>query len=118
SLVVFGDGTQTRDYVYIDDVVDALVAAATAPDVNRQVINVGSGQETSVNQLVGTIERVVGRSVQVLYVYAQSGGVSRLVADLTRARQLLNYTPRVDLATGLQLLLEQDHRFAALRARR
>lgn len=118
SLVVFGDGTQTRDFVYIDDVVDALVAAATAPDVNRQVINVGSGQETSVNQLVETIERVLGHSVQVLYVHAQSGGVSRLVADLTRARKLLHYTPRVDLVTGLQLLLEKDPQFVTLRRRR
>ena len=118
SLVVFGDGTQTRDYVYIDDVVDALVAAATASDVNRQIINVGSGRETSVNQLVETIEHVVGHSVQVLHVHAQSGGVSRLVADLTRARRLLNYTPRVDLTTGLQLLLEKDPQFAALRRRR
>lgn len=118
SLVVFGDGTQTRDYVYIEDVVDALVAAATASGVNRQIINVGSGRETSVNQLVETIEHVIGHSVQVLYVHAQSGGVSRLVADLTRARQLLNYTPRVDLTTGLQLLLEGDPQFAALRRRR
>ncbi len=118
SLVVYGDGTQTRDFVYIDDVIRALIAAATAPGVNRQIINVGSGQETSVNQLVETIERVVGRSVQVLYVHAQSGGVSRLVADITRARQLLNYAPRVDLATGLQLLLENDPQFVALRRRR
>ncbi len=118
SLVVFGDGTQTRDYVYVDDVVDALVAAATAPDVDRQVINVGSGQETSVNQLVETIEHVVGHNVQVLHVHAQSGGVSRLVADLTRAQKLLHYTPRVDLVTGLQLLLEKDPQFATLRRRR
>jgi len=118
SLVVFGDGTQTRDYVYIDDVVDALVAAATAPGVNRQIINVGSGRETSINQLVETIEQVIGHSVQVLYVHAQSGGVSRLVADLTRARQLLSYTPRVDLTTGLQLLLEKDPQFAVLQRRR
>jgi len=49
SLVVFGDGEQTRDYVYIDDIVEAMVAAATAQGVNRQVINVGSGRETSIN---------------------------------------------------------------------
>lgn len=118
SLVTYGDGSQTRDYVYIDDVVEALVAAAVAPRVNRQVINVGSGQETSVRQLVTAIERVTGFEAQVIHVHAESGGVTRLVADLTRARDLLGYRPRVDLTTGLQRLLEEDPQFRRLWQRR
>jgi UDP-glucose 4-epimerase len=114
SLVTYGDGSQTRDYVYIDDVIEALLAAATAPDVNRQVINVGSGQETSVVQLINAIERATGREAQMIHVHAEGGGVSRLVADLTRARFLLGYQPRVDLLTGLRRLLEDDPQFARL----
>jgi UDP-glucose 4-epimerase len=111
SLVVFGDGEQTRDFVYIDDVVEALVTAATAQEIDRQVINVGLGQETSLNELVHTIERVTGRETHALHVHAEDGGVSRLVADLTLARRWLSYRPRVDLETGLRLLLEQDVQF-------
>jgi len=105
SLVVFGDGEQTRDYVYIDDVVEAMVAAATAQGIDRQVINVGSGQETSVNALVRAVERTTGREAQVLHVRAEDGGVSRLVADLTLARRWLKYEPQVDLEKGLWHLL-------------
>ena len=111
SLVIFGDGSQTRDFVFVDDVVEALLLAATATNVNRAVINVGSGQETSVNDLVTFVTRVTGKRVHVLHNQAQSGGVSRLVADLTIARTLLGWTPSTDLAQGLRLTLERDPRF-------
>jgi len=111
SLVVFGDGTQTRDFVYIDDVVEALISAAMAPDVDRQIINVGSGEEVSINTLVRMIGKITGRRLSVLYNEKQSGGVSRLVANLEKARVLLGYQPRVDLQKGLQKLLAEDDRF-------
>ena len=114
SLIIFGDGLQTRDFVYVDDVVDAFIAAAMAPDVNRQIINVGSGQEVSINALVRLIAEVTGRRPSVLYNERQFGGVSRLVASLEKARMLLNYEPRVDLRTGLQRLLTEDVRFRSL----
>ena len=111
SLVVYGNGEQTRDFVYIDDVVEALVTAATAHGIDRQVINVGLGQETSVNELVRAIERITGRETHPLHVPSQSGGVNRLVADLASARGWLNYEPQVDLDMGLRLLLERDPQF-------
>jgi len=111
SLVVYGNGEQTRDFVYIDDVVEALVTAATAHGIDRQIINVGLGQETSVNELVRAIERITGRETHPLHVPSQSGGVNRLVADLASARGWLNYEPQVDLETGLRLLLERDPQF-------
>ncbi len=113
SLVIFGDGMQTRDFVYVDDVVEALVAAATAPGVDRQIINVGSGEEVSINTLVRTIAEITHRRPSVLYNEKQSGGVSRLVASLEKARALLNYRPRVDLRTGLQRFLAEDDRLRA-----
>lgn len=112
SLVVFGDGDQTRDFVYIDDVVDALVAAAAAEDVNRCTINVGSGQEVSINRLVDLIARTVRRPVDTIYNHEESGGVPRMVADLTLAREKLGFVPRVSLEEGLQRLLELDPRFS------
>jgi UDP-glucose 4-epimerase len=111
TLVVLGNGEQTRDFVYVDDVVEALVAAATAAGVDRQVINVGSGVEASVNTLVTTIEQVVARSVSVIYNKDQSGGVSRMCADITLARRLLGFEPQVGLEEGLHETIEQDPQF-------
>ena len=113
SLVVHGDGTQTRDYVYVDDVVDALVAAATARDVNRRVINVGSGRETSVQDLIAEMQKVLRRQVTPIYNQHESGGVSRMCADLSLAARTLGFHPRVSLAAGLRQMVERDKRFRA-----
>lgn len=112
SLVIFGQGNQSRDFVYISDVVQALVAAATADDLNGQVINVGSGQEVSINQLADILEEAIGRKTYRLYSNAQAGGVSRLVADISLAKKKLGFKPRIDLHKGIRLLLEQDRQFA------
>ena len=112
SIVIFGDGFQSRDFVYVDDVVAALVSAATARSVNRQVINIGSGVETSVDGLVDAIERVNGRSANRIHNREKSGGVPRLVADISRAQALLGFRPQTDLASGLQRTFEQDSRFS------
>ncbi|NLE52244.1 MAG: NAD-dependent epimerase/dehydratase family protein [Chloroflexi bacterium] len=117
SLVLHNNGTQTRDFVYLDDVVDALVAAATAPDIDRKIINVGSGVETSIRALALAVGEVTGRDVHLLNVGAESGGVSRMCADLTRARALLGYEPKVFLNEGLQRMVERDVRFKRLASR-
>jgi len=111
TLVVHGDGNQTRDYVFVDDVVSAMVAAATAPKVNGQVINVGSGTETSIRDLVKKVGEAVGREVDSLFNANSSGGVSRMKADLTLAAQKLNYKPSIKLDEGLRLTLRRDPRF-------
>lgn len=111
SLVIFGDGNQTRDFVYIDDVVDALIAAGTTEGIDGKIVNVGSGQEMSINELVRKLERVLGKSLNVLYNRTQSGGVSRLVADITLARKLLGFEPKVNIEKGLELMLTKDPQF-------
>ena len=111
SLVIFGEGTQTRDFVFLDDVVDALVAAATATDVNRAVINVGSGREISINDLAACVARVSGKQISVLHNQGQEGGVSRLVADVGLAQDLLGWAPSTELEEGLRLTMERDRRF-------
>jgi UDP-glucose 4-epimerase len=111
SIVIFGDGGQTRDFVYIDDVVDALIAASTAEGIEHTVINVGSGQEISINELAQKVAALLRRPLEPLYSPADSGGVSRLVADLTLARKKLGFHPRISLDQGLALLLERDPRF-------
>jgi UDP-glucose 4-epimerase len=111
TLVVFGDGTQTRDFVYVDDVVAALVAAATARDVNRLVINVGSGEETSIDDLIASIASATGRELHTLHNRTDTGGVSRLLADVKLAREKLGWVPHVRLEEGLRSIVEKDARF-------
>ncbi len=117
SVVVDGDGNQTRDFVYIDDVVRALVRAADAPGVDQQIINVGSGLEITVNALIERIAQTVGRKANILHNRETFGGVTRLVADVSKAQRLLDYAPSVDLVTGLQLLFTQDPLFQPVYAK-
>lgn len=105
SIIVHGDGKQARDFVYVDDVVAALTATATAPAVNRLTINVGSGVPTSINELVATVGKVLGKELTPLRVTAESGGVSRMHADLSRAKERLSYEPKVPLEEGLRRTL-------------
>jgi UDP-glucose 4-epimerase len=111
TLVAHGDGSQTRDYVYVDDVISALVAAATAPNVNGLVINVGSGVETSIRDLIKTVLDVTGGKAEVIYNAQTSGGVSRMRADLTLAQEKLSYRPSIKLDDGLRLTIKRDPRF-------
>jgi UDP-glucose 4-epimerase len=110
SLVVHADGNQTRDYVYIDDVVSGLVAASTAPNLDGLVINVGSGRQTSVRELVKTVLGVTGSDAEIIYNPKIAPGVSLMCADLTLAGQKLNYKPSISLEDGLRLTLQRDPR--------
>lgn len=111
SLVAYGDGRQTRDYVYVDDVVEALTSAATAQGVDRTVINVGSGQETSVAELIALIARIMDSQIEPLFSPAEDGGVSRMCADLSQAQAKLGFFPKMSLAEGVKRTLETDLRF-------
>ena len=111
TLVTHGDGTQTRDYVYVDDVVSAMVAAATAPNLDGMVINVGSGQECSVRDLVKLVLEVTGSKANVVYNAQSSGGVSRMQADIRLAQEKLRFQPSIKLEEGLRLTLQRDTRF-------
>jgi UDP-glucose 4-epimerase len=111
TIVVHGDGSQTRDYVFVDDAVRAMVAAATAVSINDSVINVGSGTETSVRSLARLSKELTGSQAEIIYNPRSEAGVSRMCADLTLAGEKLGYTPRVTLAEGLRLTLERDPRF-------
>ena len=111
TLVVHGDGAQARDYIYLDDVVSAMVAASTAPNLNGLVVNVGSGIGISVRGLVRQILDVTGSQPEVLYNSQISGGVSHLMADLSLAQETLNFRPSIRLEDGLRLTLQRDARF-------
>jgi len=111
SLVVHNSGTQTRDFVYLDDVVSALVQAGRASDVDEATVNIGSGREVSILDLVKSVQELTGAKTEAIYNHKASGGVNRMRADITRAELLLGYMPQFTLAEGLARTLELDPRF-------
>jgi len=112
TIVIHGNGSQTRDFVYVDDVIAALVAAANAPRVNRHIINIGSGKGTSISELVRLIQNITQKEINVIENPQTSPGVDRMQADITLAKENLGYEPRVSLIEGLRLTLEKDARFS------
>jgi UDP-glucose 4-epimerase len=104
--VIFGDGSQTRDFVYIDNVVDANLAAAIAPRAAGKVFNVASGRSVSLLSLVGAIGTIIGRSVEPRFEPARPGDIVYSEADITAAREALGYTPRIDFQEGLRRTID------------
>jgi UDP-glucose 4-epimerase len=111
TLVIHGKGEQTRDFVYLDDVVEAMVAAATAPSIDRLMINIGSGFETSVKELCQKVVEAVGSKAEWIFKEDQDPGPSRMCADIRLAKQKLGYQPRYSLQEGLARMILKDARF-------
>ncbi len=95
---VFGDGKQTRDYIYVEDVARANILSLNAEDV---IINIGTAIETSVNDIVSELKRVTNRDVQVVYSPRRNGEVDRIALEINRAEELLGWRPQVTLEDGL-----------------
>lgn len=100
---VFGDGEQTRDFVYVDDVVDAFVRAA---DRGTGIINVGTGEETSVNALYQAMADAAGVADPPVHAPARAGELERSSLAIGRAAAELGWSPQVDLATGTRAVLD------------
>jgi UDP-glucose 4-epimerase len=104
-LTIFGDGEQSRDFVYIDDVVDAWVAAISNPAAYGQVLNLGSGRRMSINEVADRVLVAFGsdRSKHPPHYRSARPGEQRHVeADIAKARSLLSWTPHTSFAAGLQ----------------
>jgi len=100
AITVYGDGTQTRDFTYIDDIVEANILAAGS-DVRGEVFNIGGGNRISVNDLIGAIEEVVGKSAVVEHSAEQKGDVKDTWSDTRKAEELLGWHARTGIAEGL-----------------
>lgn len=102
-LHVHGDGEQTRDYTYIDDAVDATLLAAIRPRAEGEVFNVGTGIETSVNELAQKIGVAVGRDIDVVHIDRRDiDNIRRRVVNIEKARRMLRWAPQVTLQAGLE----------------
>jgi nucleoside-diphosphate-sugar epimerase len=113
--VIYGDGEQSRDFTYIANVVDANLKAAETTKGIGQVINIANGQRITLNELLSVIKDLTGKhDVSAEYLEPRAGDVKHSLADITRARELLDFEPQVDLRTGLGLTMEwwKNSRFA------
>lgn len=114
--VIYGDGEQSRDFTYIANVVQANLKAAETTKGIGSVINVANGERISLNQLLQEVQDLTGRTdIAVDYQPPRAGDVLHSLADISRARELLGFEPRVGLREGLQLTIDwwKQSRFAA-----
>jgi nucleoside-diphosphate-sugar epimerase len=101
---IFGDGEQTRDFTYVQNVVDGVLRAAEAPAVGGLVVNVATGGRISLNELFGRIRDLAGAAgIVPVYAEARPGDVRDSQADISRARKRLGYEPIVPFEEGLRL---------------
>ncbi len=105
-LEVHGDGTQSRDFTYIDNVVEANLLAARAAGASGEVFNVGCGARVSLLTIITSLERLLGRPLERHHTPARAGDVAHTLADVGKAKRLLGYTPLVSFDEGLKRTFE------------
>lgn len=98
---IYGDGKQSRDFTYIDNVVAGNLAAAVAPDAPGRVFNVACGSQFTLLDLVAAINQVLGTNIEPLFAEARKGDVRESLADISAARKVLEYEPVIDFSEGL-----------------
>ncbi len=108
-LIVYGDGTQTRDYVYVDDICAAIYKALLLKR-GGEVYQLGSGKETSINELIREIKDIIGDKyyIDVEYQPFRKGEIRKNYADISKARKMLAYDPKVKLKVGLKMTWETN----------
>jgi len=101
-LEVHGDGRQSRDFTYIDNVVQANILAATTPGVSGNVFNVACGESNSVLDIAKAIEKILGKKLTINHLPARTGDVRRTWADISKTKKLLKYKPTVNFEKGME----------------
>jgi nucleoside-diphosphate-sugar epimerase len=115
--IIYGDGEQTRDFTYVANVVDGVLRAVEAPAAAGEVINVATGGRISLNELLLTMNRIVGSHLEAVYEESRPGDVHDSQADISKAKKLLGYVPIVPLDDGLKHTLDWCRSESGLTAR-
>lgn len=104
--VVFGDGEQSRDFVYVDNAVAANLLACEAPRISGKIFNIGTGQRVTLNQTLTHLAKLSGTKLEARYEPARDGDIRDSQADISQARELLKYEPAVSFEEGLGKTLD------------
>ena len=106
EITVYGDGTSLRDYTYIDDIVSGICAAAEYNKTNYEIINLGGGNPITVNEVIKTIEKALGKTAKIKYGSVQPGDVQKTISDITKAQNLLGYAPTTSFDEGIDKFIK------------
>jgi len=104
--IIFGDGEQSRDFTFVENVIHANLLACHAEDAAGEVFNIAYGGRTTINNLVRIIKELIGSDVEPIHKQERKGDVRHSQADISKARNILGYDPKVDLETGLERTVE------------
>ena len=100
-LTIYGDGQQTRDFTFINDIVTANIAAAKIPEAVGEVFNIGGGSRVSLLEVISTIEEIIGSNININHIETSMGDARHTLSDIAKAQKLLNYKPQTSLIDGL-----------------
>lgn len=101
AIPVFGDGQQTRDFTFVNDAVAANLAAATAPNAIGEIFNIGGGSRVVLAEVLATMEEIIGKPIKRNHIEKAMGDARHTAADVSKAREILGYQPKVSLKEGL-----------------
>lgn len=101
-ITMYGDGSTSRDYTYVDDIVSGIIAAARYDESGYEIINLGNNYPVSLSELITSIEAVTGKKATIERLPEQPGDVPKTFADISKAKRLLGYQPSTPLKTGLK----------------
>jgi UDP-glucuronate 4-epimerase len=101
-VTMYGDGSTSRDYTYVDDIINGVISAMQYNKSDFEIINLGNNYAVSLHELITALEKVAGRKAIIKNLPEQAGDVPKTFADIAKARTLLNYEPKTKLADGLQ----------------
>jgi len=105
AIQIFGDGSSLRDYTYIKDCIDCVFSAIENP-MDFEIINIGSGKTISLKELIEIIRKVTGKTIKISHIEEQPGDVPQTYADISKAKRLLGYNPKVTLEEGIKRFFE------------
>jgi UDP-glucose 4-epimerase len=103
---IYGDGTQSRDFTYVDNVVDANLLAARAKQTKGEVVNIACGQAVTVNEIIDMINELCDKNIRPIYTASRPGDVKHSLADITLAKKLIAFTPKVSFRQGLEKAID------------
>jgi len=104
-ITLYGDGTQTRDFTFVSDIVDANLKAASS-GISGSVFNIGGGSRITVNELVHIIEKKCGKKGAMVYQDTQKGDVMDTLADITKAKEILGWAPQISIQEGIHSFID------------
>jgi len=104
--IIFGNGEQSRDFTYVENVVQANLLSISAEHLGGEVINIACGKRTSLNQLLNILQEIIGSKVSPLYEEPRKGDVKHSLADIRKGKRFLNYEPKIEIEAGLKKTVE------------